>query len=107
MITRLEVDGFKSLRNFAVDLEPFTVLVGPNDAGKSNILEALALAAAAGQGPPEEALKRGRGSASDKFSRHGTNASPTISLALESLEPKQIFGEQGIDRGISRNRFWC
>ena len=30
MITRLEVDGFKSLRDFAVDLEPFTVFIGPN-----------------------------------------------------------------------------
>jgi hypothetical protein len=43
MLTRLEVDGFKSLRDFSIDLEPLTVLLGPNDAGKSNILEALAL----------------------------------------------------------------
>ncbi len=43
MITRLEVDGFKSLRGFAVVLEPFTVFIGPNGAGKSNTLEALAL----------------------------------------------------------------
>ena len=43
MITRLEVDGFKSLRDFAVDLEPCTVLVGPNSAGKSNIMDALGI----------------------------------------------------------------
>lgn len=86
MITRLEVDGFKSLRNFAVDLEPFTVLVGPNDAGKSNILEALALAAAAEQTTPEEALKRGRGSSLDKFSRHGATTGTKIAIALECLE---------------------
>jgi AAA15 family ATPase/GTPase len=30
MITRVEIDGFKSFRNFAVDLEPLTAIVGPN-----------------------------------------------------------------------------
>lgn len=87
MITRLEVDGFKSLRNFAVDLEPFTVLVGPNDAGKSNILEALALVARLGRiSSPEDALKQGRGRASEQFSRHHSDTAQTISLGLECLE---------------------
>lgn len=86
MITRLEVDGFKSLRNFTVDLEPFTVLVGPNDAGKSNILEALTLAAQLDHTGPEEALRLGRGTARDKFSRHGSKIASKIHLALECLE---------------------
>jgi predicted ATPase len=41
MITRIEIDGFKSLRNVAFDLEPLTAIVGPNGSGKSNIVEAL------------------------------------------------------------------
>ncbi|WP_437738611.1 AAA family ATPase [Sorangium sp. So ce1335] len=43
MITRIEVDGFKSLRRFALDLDPFCALIGPNGAGKSNVLDALSL----------------------------------------------------------------
>ncbi len=86
MITRLEVDGFKSLRNFAVDLEPFTVLVGPNDAGKSNILEALALVARLGQQRSIEALKSGRGRVSEQFARHGDDQASTIRIAAETLE---------------------
>lgn len=41
LITRIEIDGFKSFRQFSLDLEPFQVIVGPNAAGKSNLLDAL------------------------------------------------------------------
>lgn len=41
MITRLEIENFKAIRKLAVDLGPLTVLVGPNDAGKTTILQAL------------------------------------------------------------------
>jgi predicted ATPase len=43
MITRIEIDGFKSFMDFELDLEPFTVLAGPNNSGKSNLLEAILL----------------------------------------------------------------
>jgi predicted ATPase len=87
MLTRLEVDGFKSLRDFEIDLEPLTVLVGPNGAGKSNILEALGLIARLGEHRPEEALKLGRGRASDQFWRHGEESAQGMSLVLEAIEP--------------------
>ncbi|WP_405801766.1 AAA family ATPase [Streptomyces sp. NBC_01506] len=45
MITRIEVAGFRSFRDCAVDLSPFTVLVGQNGSGKTNLLEAVDLAA--------------------------------------------------------------
>ena len=41
MISQLQVQHFKALRDVTVDLEPFTVLIGPNDSGKSSFLEAL------------------------------------------------------------------
>lgn len=41
MITRLQVRNFKSIREIDVALGPVNVLVGPNMAGKSNILDAL------------------------------------------------------------------
>lgn len=87
MITRLEVDGFKSLRGFAVDLEPFTVLIGPNGAGKSNILEAIGLLHRLAHEEPEVALKGGRGRASDQFSRYRSEAVREISMAVETLKP--------------------
>lgn len=43
MLTRLHVQGFKSLLDVEMDLAPLVVLMGPNAAGKSNLLEALLL----------------------------------------------------------------
>ncbi|MEU9834393.1 AAA family ATPase [Streptosporangium sp. NPDC048047] len=45
MITRIEIDGFKSFLNFDLDVPPFLVLVGPNASGKSNLLDALGFVA--------------------------------------------------------------
>ncbi|OHB64544.1 MAG: hypothetical protein A2Y77_14080 [Planctomycetes bacterium RBG_13_62_9] len=42
MITRLRVKNFKALRDVWVDLTPVHVLIGPNDSGKTSILDALA-----------------------------------------------------------------
>jgi predicted ATPase len=43
MITHLHVENFKCLQKVDVDLGPFTVLIGPNDSGKSSILDAISL----------------------------------------------------------------
>ena len=86
MITRLEIDGFKSLRDFAVDLEPFTVFIGPNSAGKSNILEALALLSRLASQPIADAFKHGRGRPSDQFSHNGDDSVRIIRFAVEFLD---------------------
>lgn len=43
MITRIKIKGYKSLIDADIQLQPFSVLVGPNEAGKSNFLDALQL----------------------------------------------------------------
>ena len=48
MITKIKVDGFKSLTDFELALnQGLNVLIGPNGAGKSNICQALAIIGAA------------------------------------------------------------
>jgi predicted ATPase len=42
MITRLRVKNFKALRDVEIDLTPIHVLIGPNDSGKTSILDAIA-----------------------------------------------------------------
>lgn len=41
MITKLSINGFKTLKDFSVPLTRVSVLVGPNNCGKSNVLRAL------------------------------------------------------------------
>jgi len=43
MITRVKISSYKSLRQLEVKLEPLSVLIGKNAAGKSNFLDALQL----------------------------------------------------------------
>lgn len=47
LISRVQVEGYKSAKNLAFAPGRVTVLVGANGSGKSTILEAIALAAAA------------------------------------------------------------
>ncbi|XYH95912.1 AAA family ATPase [Sorangium sp. So ce1128] len=85
MITRIEVDGFKSLRGFALDLEPLTAIVGANGAGKSNLLDALHLLSRLAQTSVTEALQGGRGAIRDQFSRLRDGAAGRISISVEML----------------------
>lgn len=43
MITRIEIDGFKSFLGFELDVQPCTILTGASGAGKSSLLDALDL----------------------------------------------------------------
>jgi predicted ATPase len=43
VLSRFRVQGFKSLHDVEIELAPLVVLMGPNAAGKSNLLEALLL----------------------------------------------------------------
>jgi energy-coupling factor transporter ATP-binding protein EcfA2 len=49
MIRKIRIENYKSIPNLALDLGRLTVLIGANGSGKSNILEAIALASAAAQ----------------------------------------------------------
>lgn len=42
VIKQFHVENFKALRDVTVDLTPFHVLIGPNDSGKTSILQAIA-----------------------------------------------------------------
>lgn len=41
MLSQLTIQRYKSLYDVTLDLEPLTVLIGPNNSGKSNVCEAL------------------------------------------------------------------
>lgn len=47
MIRKLQINNYKSLQELELDVSRFNVLIGENGCGKSNVLEAIALAAAA------------------------------------------------------------
>lgn len=59
-IQKLQIKGFRSLKNVTWEPERLNVLIGPNGSGKSNLLRALALLQeGASGGLPEAVLKQG------------------------------------------------
>ncbi len=40
MISRVQIANFRALKRVDVSLKPLTVLIGPNDSGKSSFLDA-------------------------------------------------------------------
>jgi len=49
MIKKLEVDNFKTLNHFELELTPMTVIVGNNASGKSSILQVISLLCSSAQ----------------------------------------------------------
>src|SRR3990172_2514290 len=43
MIRRVQIQGYKSLRDVSMELQPLMLIIGPNAAGKSNLFDALGL----------------------------------------------------------------
>ncbi|MCA9220830.1 MAG: AAA family ATPase, partial [Planctomycetales bacterium] len=42
MITRVDIKNFKAIESASVELTPIHLLIGPNDSGKTSVLEAIA-----------------------------------------------------------------
>lgn len=94
MLTRLEVNGFKNLVDFAVDFGPFTCIAGPNGAGKSNIFDVIRFLSLLTEHTLTEAALRIRDSDPDTtdlkelFWHDGSKRTREFSLAAEMiLEP--------------------
>ena len=67
MLTRLEIDGFKTFEKQIVDLTPFTAVVGSNAAGKSNLFDVVQLLSNLATRDVAEAVKDMRGEPLELF----------------------------------------
>ncbi|WP_337061582.1 AAA family ATPase [Kineococcus sp. G2] len=104
MITKLEVDGFKSFAGFSVDLRPFTAIVGANASGKSNIFDALTLLSRLVSMPVAQALAGGRGEAAEQFRRHGDRTASRMSFAVELLLDPEVVDTFGTREVLPHTR---
>lgn len=111
MLTRIEIDGFKSFLDFELDVPPFLALVGPNSSGKSNLLDALAFARTAlmsrglkNSHVGDPLLEARRGRPHELFHRPvGQRPVPRFAIEVEATvdvsgEPTAISAEAGAGR---------
>jgi predicted ATPase len=85
MLTRIEIDGFKTFEGFGLDLEPLTAIVGPNASGKSNLFDALRFLSLLAQYDIRTAMQDLRGEPEELFRRTSSGISDSMSFAVEVL----------------------
>ena len=84
MLTRIEIDGFKTFEKFQLDLRPFKAIVGPNASGKSNLFDALQLLSALAHHHDIHTAMQGlRGEPEEFFRQMSDGASNQIVLGVE------------------------
>ncbi len=89
MITKIEVNGFKSLNNFSLHLRPgLNVLAGPNGSGKTNIIQFFEFLSHIVRGDVSEAVSRA-GGAGSIFRRVGNQYQDSISATIYGCTPEE------------------
>jgi predicted ATPase len=102
-LRRVSIENFKSIAKCRVDLAPLTILVGRNESGKSNFLDALRFVADALQTSLDHAI-RSRGGIDDVRRRstgHPHNFGIRLELLLPSLHQADLTFEIAAQSGGS------
>lgn len=105
MLTRIEIDGFKTFEGFGLDLRPFVVILGPNASGKSNLFDAIRLLSRFADVDLRTAVTEMRGEPTELFRRkpdgdYGTR----MSFAVEVLLDPQVRDPWGGQFSIKHSR---
>ncbi len=96
MITQIEIDGFKTFKDFKVELAPFQVIVGPNGSGKSNLFDALHLLSRLAEADLLSAFQELRGDAGELFTKlPDGQTSNRIRIAVEMLVDRKVQDDLG------------
>lgn len=104
MLTRIEIDGFKTFENLAIDLAPFTTIIGSNAAGKSNLFDAIQLLANLATRDVNEAVKDMRGEPLELFRQTQSGHAQEIRLAAEVLVDPVVRDPWGSEVHLTHTR---
>jgi len=85
MLTRIEIDGFKTFEGFSLNLRPLTAIVGPNASGKSNLFDALRFLSLLAQYDIRTAMQGLRGEPEELFRQTQAGQTNCMSFAVEVL----------------------
>ncbi len=77
-ITKLRIRNFRSLHDLTLAMSPFTVLCGPNSAGKSNVLRAIEFA-----WRPEDEITPQQVYANLDYRKRDQRGGPTLAIRVE------------------------
>lgn len=104
MITRIELDGFKTFDRFAIELAPLQVIVGANGVGKSNLFDALRLLSRLVDDDLRSAFAALRGDAEELFTVRPDGTARIMRFAVELLVEQLIRDSWGDEARITFTR---
>jgi len=105
MITKIEIDGFKTFENFSMDFAPFVVIAGTNGSGKSNLFDVFMLLSSIAEKDLKEAFQEQRGEAHELFTQFSTtNNASLIKLAVELFIDKKVKDDWATEKELSHTR---
>lgn len=105
MLTRIEIDGFKTFEGFGLDLGAFVVILGPNASGKSNLFDAIRLLSQLAGTDLRTAVKGLRGEPLELFRFQADGSSVTrMAFAVELLLAPEVRDPWGATVKISHSR---
>lgn len=105
MLTRIEIDGFKSFEGFRMDVPPFVVVLGANASGKSNLFDAIRFLSRLAQVDLRSAVKGLRGEPHELFRRQADGTPCNVmSFAVEVLLSPEVRDPWGDTVTISHSR---
>ena len=89
-LTKLEVDNFKALDDFSMDIDPLTVIIGDNASGKSSVLQVLAFLKSACTATVSEYLSNRRLAVEDLVSNLFPTPKKIMKFALNFADEKEL-----------------
>jgi AAA15 family ATPase/GTPase len=91
MLTRIEIDGFKTFEGFGLDLGPMQVILGPNASGKSNLFDAIRLLSNLAGSDLRSSVRDLRGEPVELFSIQADGSRSTrMTFAVELLLAPEV-----------------
>ena len=84
MITKIEIDGFKTFEDFSMVFSPFVVIAGTNASGKSNLFDTIRLLSGLAENDLKTAFSDQRGSFLELFTKYSSEQSCSkIKISVE------------------------
>lgn len=106
MLTRIEIDGFKTFQGFTLDLSPFLAILGPNASGKSNLFDVVRLLSRLAEFDLRTAFSGLRGEPTDLFRRlPGGAPGNRMSITAEVLVDPEVADPWGTRAELIHTRF--
>src|SRR5438128_1270845 len=105
MLTRIEIDGFKTFEGFQMDLGPLLFILGPNAAGKSNFFDALHLLSRLAWADVGSAFTKVRGEPLELFRREAEGRpGKRMRFVAEVLVPPRVRDPFGTSVKLTQTR---